>query len=181
MMPFPVRASVTRPIARPSIAKRPFNFSLKTLVWSTVLVLSAMVKTSSSSTVTFREALREALGESDHFGVLPSFLRRVLRHLFTEGSGVDWIIDRSRETPGVLSCWDSVRELLSNFLNGFFSCRLTFTQKKLMIAMVDFSSVRPWDWGACHRKRLPRRLGSLGGPCMRGTQSPWLIFLLFKG
>ena len=131
MMPFPVRASVTRPIARPSIAKRPFNFSLKTLVWSTVLLLSAMVKISSSTTVTFREALREALGESDHFGFLPSFLRRVLRHLFTEGSGVDWIIDWSRETPGVLSCWDSVRELLSNFLNGFFSFRLTFTQKKI--------------------------------------------------
>ena len=153
MMPFPVRASVTRPIARPSIAKRPFNFSLKTLVWSTVLELSAMVKISISSTVTFREALREALGESDRFGVLPSFLRVALRHLFTEGSGVDWIIDRSRETPGVLSCWDLVRELLPNFLNGF-------------------SSVRPWDWVVFQGKRLPSRLGSHGCPCMRGTLSP---------
>ena len=69
-----------------------------------VLVLSAMVKSSTSSTVTFCEAHREALGEPDRFGVLPSSLWSVVRDLFTEGSGDDWIIDRSRETPGVLSC-----------------------------------------------------------------------------
>ena len=43
MIPLPVSASVTRPIARPSIARRPFSFSLKIFVWSMEVVLSAMV------------------------------------------------------------------------------------------------------------------------------------------